>query len=141
MLKGIDTSAIKYITALSPTAISAAGCTNPVDLSGATFATVIMDTGSTAAAAITADVLRSSASNGTFHNFGASLPAPLLGMKHVRSFVTGSSDVWYRVFYQATGAASPSMAISFAVAGQREVPIDQNSSAPSTSSFSVINSA
>jgi hypothetical protein len=141
MLKGIDTSAIKYVTALSSTAISAAGCTNPIDLSGFTLATVIVDAGSTGAGVVTFDVLRSSASNGTFHNFGASIPAPLLGMKHVRSFVLGSSDVWYQTFYQAAGAGSPAMVVTYALAGTREAPIDQNSTAPSTSSFSVINSA
>jgi hypothetical protein len=90
---------------------------------------------------VTFDVLRSSASNGTFHNFGASIPAPLLGMKHVRSFVLGSSDVWYQTFYQAAGAGSPAIVVTYALAGTREAPIDQNSTAPSTSSFSVINSA
>lgn len=138
MLKGLDTSTVKYYTALSPTAISAAGSTNAIDLSKSTFATLIVTTGSTAAATINVDVLRSSASNGTFHNFGASIPATILGTTYVRSFVTSSSDVWYKTYYTAAGAGSPSMGFVIAAQGQREAPVDQDSS---TTSFSVINSA
>ena len=61
MLKGLDSSAIKYITALSSTAISAAGSTNAIDLSKFTQATLIVSTGSTGAAAITVNAVRSSA--------------------------------------------------------------------------------
>lgn len=138
MLKGLDTSTIKYYSALSPTAISAAGSTNAVDLSNSTFATLIVDAGSTAAATVTADMVRSSASNGTFHNFGASVSAAVLGGKHVRSFATNSSDVWYKVYYTATGSGSPVMNFTIAAAGQREAPVDQNSG---VTSYSVINSA
>ncbi len=138
MLKGIDTSAIAYITALSPTAISAAGSSNAIDLSKYTHATLVVSTGSTAAATINVDVVRSSASNGTFHNFGASVPATILGQRYVRSFTLGSSDVWYKAFYTATGAGSPVMDVLFVAAGVREAVIDQPSG---TTSYSVINSA
>lgn len=138
MLKGIDTSAIAYITALSPTAISAAGSTNPVDLSNYTHATLVVSAGSTGAGVVTADVVRSSASDGTFHNFGASVPGPILGLRHIRSFTLGSSDVWYRVYYTATGAGSPTMDMMLVAAGVRGAPINQPTGA---SSFSVINSA
>ena len=138
MLKGIDTSAIAYITALSPTAISAAGSTNPVDLSKYTHATVVVSAGSTGAGVLTFDVLRSSASNGTFHNFGASIPAPILGLRSVRSFTLGSSDVWYQVYNTALGGGSPVIDIMFVAQGVRSAEITQPSG---TSSFSVINSA
>ncbi len=138
MLKGIDTSAIAYITALSPTAISAAGSGNAIDLSKYTQATLVVSSGSTGAGTLNFDVLRSSASDGTFHNFGASISAVLLGQRYVRSFTVGSSDVWYKVFYTALGAASPVMDAMFAAAGVREAPIDQPSG---TTSHSVINSA
>ena len=138
MLKGLDSSAIKYITALSPTAISAAGSTNAIDLSKFTQATLIVSTGSTGAAAITVNAVRSSASNGTFHGFGASVNAAVLGGLHTRSFTVGSSDVWYKAFYTATGAGSPAMVAFFAADGARDVPVDQDSA---TTSYSVINSA
>ena len=66
MLKGLGTSEIKYITALSPTAISAAGSSNAIDLSKFTHGTLIVSAGSTAAATINLDLLRSGTSNGTF---------------------------------------------------------------------------
>lgn len=138
MLKGLDTSSIQYIQALSPTAISAAGSTNAVDLSKFTHGTLLVSTGSTAAATITADVLRSSASNGTFHNFGASVSAAVLGSLHGRSFTLGSSDVWYKLYYTATGSGSPVMSFVLKAAGARDVPVDQDSN---TTSYSVINSA
>ena len=118
MLKGLDGSTIKYYTALSPTAISAAGSSNPVDLSAATFATLIVDAGSGGAATVNVSVLRSGTSNGTFNTNGASVSASILGNKYVRSFVLGSSAVWHRVFYTATGAGSPSMNIIIAAQGQ-----------------------
>lgn len=125
MLKGLDGSTIKYYTALSPTAISAAGSTNPIDLSKATFATMIVDTGSTAAGTINVSVLRSGTSNGTFNTNGASVAASVLGNKYVRSFTLNSSAVWHRCYYTATGAGSPSMNITIAAQGQREAPVDQ----------------
>lgn len=138
MLKGQDTSAIKYITALSPTAISAAGSTNPVDLSKHTFATLIVSTGSTAAATITAEVQRSGTSNGTFQPTGASISTAVLGELHVRSFVVAASPVWYRVYYTATGAGSPVMDMVLAAQGTRAAPVDQDSN---TTSYSVIANA
>lgn len=125
MLKGLDGSAIKYITALSPTAISAAASSNPFDLSGHTFATLLVTAGSTGAATITAAVQRSSASNGTFQPFGASISAAVLGGTHVRSFAVATSAVWHKVYWTATGAGSPVMAAYLIGQGTREVPIDQ----------------
>lgn len=138
MLKGIDTSAIAYITALSPTAISAAGSSNAFDLSKYTHATLVVTTGSTAAATINVDMVRSSASNGTFHNFGASVSAAVLGGLHVRSFALSSSDTFYKAYYTATGAGSPSMGVVLIAGGAREAVIDQPSG---TTSYSVVNSA
>ncbi|WP_455218605.1 hypothetical protein [Kaarinaea lacus] len=138
MLKGLDSSAIKYISALSPTAISAAGSTNAVDLSNFTFATLLVSAGSTAAATINVNVVRSATSNGTFNSFGASVSAAVLGGAHARSFVVGGSTGWHKLYYTATGAGSPVMQMFLIGQGVREVPIDQDSN---TTSYSVINSA
>ena len=138
MLKGLDTSAIKYVTALSSTAISAAGSSDAFDFSKFTHGTIVVSTGSDGAAAITVDVLRSSASNGTFHNFGASLVANTLGQLYVRSFTLGSSDVWYKTYRTALGGGSPAMVELFVLQGARDAPIDNEST---TTSYSVINSA
>lgn len=137
MLKGIDTSAIKYIQALSPTAISAAGSTNAVDLSNFTHATLLFTTGSTAAATITVNAVRASASNGTFHNFGASVQGAVLGKTHVRSWTVGGSEGWYKLHYTAAGAGSPVCAAYIVAAGTREAPVDQDSN---TTSYGVVNS-
>lgn len=138
MQKGQDTSAIKYIHALSPTAISAAASTPPVDLGNYTFGTLLFSTGSTAAATLTAAVQRSATSNGTFQPIGASINAPNAGILHARSFVVSSSAFWYKVYYTATGAASPVISIILAGQGVREAPIDQDSL---TTSYSVIANA
>jgi len=138
MLKGLDTSAIKYVSAQQGTATSSAGSSGASDFSAFTFATLIVSTGSTAAATVTVDVLRSSASNGTFHNFGASVSTNVLGALKVRSFVLGSSDVWYKTYHTVTGAGSPGMVEIIALAGTREAPVDQETD---TTSYSVINSA
>jgi hypothetical protein len=138
MLKGIDTSALAFITQLYPEATSAATCATAVDLSKYTHATLVVSVASTAAAFIDVDVLRSSASGGTFHNFGASISARIKNQRYVRSFILGSSDVWYKAYYTQLGAGSPAVDISFVAAGVREAPIDQPSG---TTSYSVINSA
>lgn len=137
MLKGIDTSAIKYIQALSATALTAAGSTNAIDLSNFTHATLVFQSGSTGAATITADMVRASASNGTFHNFGASVSAGVAGKTHVRSWVVGGSEGWYKVYYTQTGSGSPTGNALIVAAGTREAVIDQDTN---TTSYSVINS-
>ena len=137
MLKGLDTSAIKYIQALSPTAMTVLGSTNAVDLSNFTHATLILQSGSTGAATVTADMVRASASNGTFHNFGASVNAAVAGKTHVRSWVVGGSEGWHKVYYTQTGSGSPVCNALIVAAGTREAPVDQDSN---TTSYSVINS-
>ena len=127
MLKGLDGSAVKYITALSPTAISAAASTAAHDLSNFTFGTVVVSTGSTGAAALVMNVQRSSASNGTFQPFGASVTAGVLGKTQVRSFTVNTSAVWHRVHYTAVGGGSPAISIVLIGSGGREAPIDQDS--------------
>lgn len=137
MLKGIDTSAIKYISALSSIALTDGGSTDAVDLSNFTFATLIVNTGSTALGATTVDMVRSATSNGTFNGFGASVNVVTSGQLHVRPFVLSSSAFWYSAYYTQLNAASPPISITLAVSGTREAPIDQESS---TTSYSVINS-
>lgn len=137
MLKGIDTSAIKYIQALSPVAVTAGGSSAAIDLSKFTHATLLVSAGSTAAATVNADMVRSATSNGTFHNFGASIGAAVAGGLHVRSWVVGGSEPWYKVYYTHSGAASPPFSAVIVAAGTREAVIDQDSN---TTSYSVINS-
>lgn len=136
MLKGLGTSEIKYYTALSSTAISAAGSSNAVDLSKFTHGTLIVSTGSTGAATITVDVMRSGTSNGTFQSFGASVSASVLGHLEVRAFTIGTSAVWHKTYRTATGGGSPAMVEVIAAAGARSTPINNEDS---TRSYSVIN--
>ena len=98
MLKGLDSSAIKYVTAAPASDITAGGSSGASDFSAFTFGTLIVSVGSTAAAVVTVDVLRSSTSGGTFHNFGASITTAIANTLHVRSFALGSSDVFYKTF-------------------------------------------
>ena len=138
MLKGIDTSAIKYFTVLSASEILGGGSGTAIDLSKFTHGTLLFACGSTAGTILTGDMLRSSASNGTFHNFGASVNATLANSLHVRSFTLGSSDVWYKLYHTQTGNGSPAAAAIIAAQGARVAPVDQ---ATLVTSYSVINSA
>ena len=138
MLKGIDTSAVKYYNLLSASEILGGGSGTAYDLSKFTHGTLVFSCGSTAAAAMTGDMLRSSASNGTFHNFGASISAAIANSLHVRSFTLGSSDVWYKLYHTATGTGSPACAAVLVAQGARETPVDQETL---VTSYSVINEA
>jgi hypothetical protein len=131
MLKGLDSSAVLYATALSPALTSSGGSSNPINLSKFTNGTLILTAGSTAAATIAAYVLRSGTSDGTFQDFGASVSAAVLGKTHVRTFPINTSAVWHRVFYTHTGAGSPAVNILLAANGTRSVPINQDSNTTS----------
>ena len=138
MLKGIDTSAIKYFNFLSASEILEGGSGTAYDLSKFTHGTLLFSCGSTAAGVLTGDVLRSSASNGTFHNFGASVSAAIANSLHVRSFTLGSSDVWYKLYHTQTGNGSPAVAAVLVAQGARVAPVNQ---ATLVTSYSVINEA
>lgn len=138
MLKGLDTSAIKYVQGIVPAAISAAASTQAVDLSNFTFGTVLGTAGSTGAAAVAVNVLRSATSNGTFQPIGCSITLSIASKTQVRSFTANSSAVWYRLHYTAAGAGSPILALYLIGQGVREAPIDQDSN---TTSYSVIANA
>ena len=135
MQKGQDTSAIKYIQALVPVAATAAASTTAVNLGNYTFGTLLVSTGSTGAAVITADVQRSATSNGTFQPFGASVTVNDANTLTVRSFVVASSAIFYKVWYTHLGGGSPIVGIVLAAQGVREAPIDQDSA---TTSYSVV---
>jgi hypothetical protein len=99
MSKRISGSQVKYITALSPGHLGAGGSTGVHDLSEFSWATLLV-VGGSLAANVTFNVERSSASNGTFAQTGASLQLTAgSGQTKVRSFVTESSAVWYKVSY------------------------------------------
>ena len=138
MLKGLDTSAVKYINALVPAAISAAGTTTAVDLSDFTYGTVLGTAGSTGAAAITVNVQRSGTSNGTFASIGCSMVLNVKDKTKVRSFTANSSAVWYKLAYTALGGGSPIVALYLIGQGARKAPITQDSN---TTSYSVISNA
>jgi hypothetical protein len=138
MLKGLDTSAVKYVQCLVPAARSTGGSTQAVDYSNFTFGTVLATCGSTGAAAITVSVLRSATSNGTFNGIGASLNLSAASKTHVRSFTANSSAVWYKLYLTHVGGGSPIVSAYLIQQGGREAPIDQDTN---TTSYSVISNA
>lgn len=133
MLKGQDTSAIKYVQCIVPAAVTAAASSQAVDLSNYTFGTMLVSGGSVAGA-ITVEVQRSATSNGTFQGTGASVNVNAASTTHVRSFTINSSAVWHRLYYTHT-SGSPVAAMYLIGQGVREAPINQDSS---TTSYSVI---
>lgn len=139
MQKGQDTSAIKYIQSLPQTATSTASNSETVeDFGNYTFGTVLVSTGSTAAAVITINVQRSATSDGSFSSFGASAVASVLGQLYVRSFVISSSAHFYRTQWTHLGAGSPSIGIILAAQGVRSAPIVQQAN---TTTYGVVANA
>jgi hypothetical protein len=136
MLKGLDTSAIKYAQCIVPAAVTAAASSQPVDFSNFTFGTVLA-TGGSIAGAITVNVVRSATSNGTFNGIGCSLNLNAASKTQVRSFTANSSAVWYKLYYTHT-LGSPVCAMYLIAQGSRKAPIEQDTN---TTSYSVISNA
>jgi hypothetical protein len=116
-MNGLNASAIKYISALSPLDVSAGGSSAPFDLSDGRWLNVLAHSDG----ATTVKVLRSGTSNGTFAETGLSMLTTASGLT-VRSMPLQSSAVWYKVSYDGTGLNS----IIFEVQGQRAVPVNQH---------------
>ena len=138
MLKGLDTSAVKYIQALVPVSVTAASDSGPVDLRDFTFGTVVGMGGSTADGAVAVNVQRSGTSNGTFASIGASINLSLINKTKVRSFTINTSAVWHRLSWTQTGNGSPIVALILIGQGGRKAPINQHAE---TTSYSVISNA
>lgn len=123
MGRGLSGSEVAYITALSPTAIGAAGSSDPFDLSNFTWGTVKVTCDS---ANLVVNVARSATSNGTFAQIGASLQS-VASKTVVRSFTMDSSAVWYLVSYDNGNAGSITPDITLIAQGARRTPIEQDS--------------
>lgn len=112
-------SEVKYIQGLSPVAIAAAGSGAAFNAGAYTNATMLVSANS---ADLTVNLQRSSTSNGTFANWGASVPGTASGLS-VRSFVLNSSNVWYKVAYDNNNAGSVIPSIVIALQGAERTPI------------------
>lgn len=121
-MNGLNGNSVKYLSALSPTAVADPGSSNPVNLGGAgRWGTLLVH--SDGAGAVV-NVLRSGTSNGTFNAIGASLTT-LASKLGVRSFSMQSSAVWYKISYDDNGAGT-TLAVTLAVQGQRDIPVVQD---------------
>lgn len=120
--RGLDGSAIKYISAVSPVNLSVGGSSAPFDLSDYQHGTVVLHCVS---ADGTAKVMRSATSNGTFGEFGASVPGNASGLS-VRSFSLGTSNVWHKINYSNEDAGSMLFSVEVIAQGARNVPITQD---------------
>ena len=128
-MQGKSGSAIKYITAVSPGAslVAASQATGPSNFTGYEWATVIVSLGcppNTAGGGLIVNLQRSGTSNGTFANWGASLPGQSTGSRQtgVRSFALTSSATWYRVQYESN-SGNWNGAILVALSHARSHPI------------------
>jgi hypothetical protein len=120
--RGLDGSAIKYISALSPVNLSVGGSSGAFDLSDYQHGTVVFNCVS---ADGTVKVMRSSTSNGTFGEFGCSVPGDASGVS-VRSFSLNTSNVWHKVNYSNENAGSMLSSVTIVAQGARNVPINQD---------------
>lgn len=121
--RGLSGSETKYYNALSPMHNATLGSSNPINLGGFTFATLIAAAGSINN--FTVNVKRSATSAGTFADFGASINLATGSQLVVRSFTIDTSAVWHRVTYEQTGSAN--VALIMQLQGARTVPVDQES--------------
>lgn len=118
--RGLSGSQVKFATGLSYLAVAAAGSGGPSNFSEFGFGNVIVVADS---ANLTVNVERSTASNGTFGQFGASLTSVASGVA-VRGFKMGSPN-WLRVSYDNGNAGSINAVILFQMQEARETPVDQ----------------
>lgn len=123
-------SEVKYVAALSPVALAAAGSGTAFDGSGFTFATMLVHGNS---AQSTFSLQRSATSNGTFGSWGASLTG-VASKLAVRSFVLGGSTPWYKLAYDNTGG-SMITSVVVALQGAVQTPINNEST---TNVFSTV---
>jgi hypothetical protein len=116
--RGKSGSQIKYIQSLSPTAISSPGSGTAYNLNDFQWFTVMVNADSADAVV---NVERSSASNGTFEQFGASIQTEASKLV-VRSF-RGSSLNWYKFSYDNNNSGSVNLAINVACDEGRYNPV------------------
>lgn len=123
-MHGLNGSAIKYISALSPTTFTDAGSSNAFNIGAARWLNVLVHSDSAEAVF---NVERAGASNGTFAQVGLSIQATASQLV-VRGMPLQSSAVWYRVTYDNEGAAGSALAsVIFEVQGHSPVPVEQDS--------------
>jgi len=118
--RGLSASQVKYATGLSYLAVAAAGSGGPSNFANYGFGTVLVVANS---ADLTVNVERSTASNGTFGQFGASLTSVASGIA-ARSFKMGSPN-WLKVSYDNTNLGSINTVIVLAMQEARKTPVDQ----------------
>ena len=122
MKEKLSGSEVKYVLGLSGVALATPGSGAPFFAGGHNYGTMILQTDS---ADFTVNLQRSATSNGTFANWGASLPGNASGLA-VRSFVLGSSAVWYKVAYDNNAAGSAISSIIVALQGAERTPVEQD---------------
>lgn len=134
-MRGQTGSQLKVATALSPGHLGVGGSTNPIDFSNFQYGLLNVVAGSIAAT-LTVNVERSSASNGTFAQMGASVTLTAgSGKTAVRAFPMDSSAVWYRASYNFGGTGSLNGVIQLIGQIPRVTPITQDNN---TTSFGTI---
>lgn len=120
---GLNGSAIGFISALSPLNVEGAGSTNPFDMSQYEWMNVIV---ATASNDLVVNVMRASASNGSFSQVGLSIPGNASGLS-VRGMKLGSSAFFYKASYSMEPNASAITSIVFEAHPARRTPIKQDS--------------
>ena len=125
----LNASVLKFVGLASPAAKNTTGSGDAVDATGFEWATLWVHCGSTNVVTQTYSLQRSATSNGTFADFGASIPnlVDASATLHVRSFALNSSAVWLRSAYTLTGATSATYSAGLILSGARLVPVDQQS--------------
>lgn len=119
-MNGLNGSAIKFVSALSPLNVAGAGSSGAFNLGGSgRWLNVIV---AAASNDLVVNVERSGTSNGTFAQVGLSIPGNASGLS-VRSMPLQSSAIWYKASYDMEGNGSALASILFEVQGQRQYPV------------------
>lgn len=120
--RGLSGSAVKYFTALSPFNVEGAGSTGVVDAANFQSVTAIV---ASASDDLVVNLERSSASDGTFAQFGASIPGNASGVS-VRTIFLQSSATWLKASYSMEPNASAISSIVLLLQGARRIPVAQD---------------
>ena len=131
---GKSGSEIKYIPVSSGVRI-ASGSTNPSNLAGFEFATLVVMTGSIGGSTAW-QVQRSGTSDGTFATYTSLVGisgSAASGKIITRSFTLDSSAVWYRVVIDQNGTERNDVSAMLVLQAPRLTPVDQHSDTTSYS--------
>ena len=121
----VNTSQVKIVRGLSPIALAAAGSGTAIDATGYEWGMLLAIGGSTpTGTGLVLGVERSATSNGTFAQFGASIPhGNTNNTVTSRSFAIDTSAVWHKISYDNNNLGSAITGVALLLFSGRNEPV------------------